>query len=183
MKNRYLAILGLAIAVLGFAACGSDSTSDPTSKAAGSATDHAWLDLQVTDVDGVAFTMRDFVGTPVFVENFATWCPTCRSQLGDTQTAAAELGDNGVVIALSTETSLSPRKVADYASENGFTNVRFAVMTPELLAAMVDQFGNSSVNPPSTPHVIIDAAGVPGEMHTGRISAKDIVADTQSAVG
>jgi hypothetical protein len=70
--------------------------------------------------------------------------------------------------------------VADYAEDNGFTDLRFAVMTPELLAAFVEAFGNSAVNPPSTPHVVIGASGAAGEMRTGSISEDEIVGDLRS---
>jgi thiol-disulfide isomerase/thioredoxin len=141
----------------------------------------AWQTREIVDVDGQPFTLADFVGTPVFVEAFATWCPKCRDQLADTQEAAAALGDDAVVIALSVETDLSAADVASYAADNGFTDVRFAVMTPELLAEMVDALGNSVANPPSTPHVVIGADGTAGELSTGSISADDIVAALSAA--
>jgi thiol-disulfide isomerase/thioredoxin len=151
-----------------------DMTDDMTDLA-------AWQTREIIDVDGQAFTLADFAGTPVFVEAFATWCPKCREQLGDTQEAAAALGDDAVVIALSVETDLSAADVASYAADNGFTDVRFAVMTPELLAEMVDDLGNSVANPPSTPHVVIAADGTAGELSTGSISADDIVAALSAA--
>ncbi|MGB8857639.1 MAG: TlpA disulfide reductase family protein [Ilumatobacteraceae bacterium] len=135
----------------------------------------AWMQLTLTDVDGAAFTLADFMGKPVFVENFATWCPNCKQQLGTTDDAAAELGADAVFIALSVETDLSAGDVAEYAADNGFTHVRFAVMTPEFLAAISDAYGNSSINPPSTPHFIIDRHSVAGELTTGFEEAADIV--------
>jgi len=140
-----------------------------------------WQTIEITDVEGNAFTLGDFVGTPVFVENFATWCSNCRSQLNTTQEAAASLGDEAVFVVLSVETTLSPADVADYAEDNGFSAMRFAVMTPELLAAFVDAFGNSAVNPPSTPHVVIGPSGAAGELSTGSISETDIVDALRSA--
>ena len=135
----------------------------------------AWQQLTLTDTDGASFTLGDFMGRPVFVEHFATWCPNCREQLGKTDAAAAELGDDAVFIALSVETELSADDIADYAADNGFANVRFAVMTPEFLAAISDAFGNSSINPPSTPHYIIDSHGVAGDLATGFEDADAIV--------
>ncbi len=136
----------------------------------------AWQTLELVDVDGETFTLADYTGTPVFIENFATWCPNCRSQLEDTNAAAAALGDDVAFVALSVETDLSSDEVAAYAADNGFDSIRFAVMTPEFLAAMADAFGNSSINPPSTPHFVIDATGHPGELVTGSESAADIEA-------
>ena len=141
----------------------------------------AWQNITLTDVDGATFTLGDFVGTPVFVEHFATWCPKCRDQLRTTNDAAGTLGDEAGVLALSVETDLSPGDVAEYAADNGFDNIRFAVMTPEFLAAISDAYGNSSINPPSTPHFIIDLHGAAGELDTGSKSADDIVKALQTA--
>jgi pentapeptide MXKDX repeat protein len=136
----------------------------------------AWQTIALTDVDGASFTLDDFHGTPVFVETFATWCPNCKKQLEDTNAAAEQLGDQAVFIALSVETDLSSGDVAEYAADNGFDAVRFAVMTPEALAAFVDGLGQSAANPPSTPKVVIDPMGQAGELATGFESVKDIVA-------
>ncbi len=133
------------------------------------------LDIELTDVDGVAFKLSDFAGTPVVVETFATWCPNCRAQLANNQEAAASAGTDAVFIALSTETDIDPAEVVAYATENGFTNIRFGVLSPEGLAAFNDQFGGTAINPPSTPHWIIDANGAIGDMETGEESAADIL--------
>lgn len=136
----------------------------------------AWQTIALTDVDGASFTLHDFSGTPVFVETFATWCPKCKDQLEATNAAAEQLGDQAVFLALSVETDLTSSDVAEYAADNGFDAVRFAVMTPEALAAFVDGLGQSAANPPSTPKVVIDAMGHAGELTTGFESADDIVA-------
>ena len=134
----------------------------------------AWQTMTITDVDGATFTLDDFHGTPVLVETFATWCPNCREQLQDTNALAAAAGDDVQVIALSIETDLSPDEVRAYAETNGFDDVRFAVMTPELLAALVDAHGNTVANAPSTPKFVIDAMGHAGELSTGSASVEDL---------
>ncbi|MFN6118782.1 MAG: TlpA disulfide reductase family protein [Actinomycetes bacterium] len=141
-----------------------------------------WQTITLTDVDGVSFTLADFRGTPVFVETFATWCPKCKDQLEATNAAAEQVGDQAVFIAVSVETGLSNGDVADYAAANGFDAVRFAVLTPEALAAFVDGLGQSEANPPSTPKVVIDAMGAAGELSTGFESAEDIVAKVTGQV-
>jgi len=134
----------------------------------------AWQTMTITDVDGATFTLDDFQGTPVLVETFATWCPNCREQLQDTNALAAAAGDDAQVIALSIETDLSPDAVRAYAEDNGFGDVRFAVMTPELLAAFVDAYGNTIANAPSTPKLVIDAMGHAGELSTGSASVESL---------
>lgn len=147
-----------------------ESATEPTTEPAGA----PWQTIEIVDVDGQAFTLSELAGRPVFVENFATWCPTCRAQLGRTQEAAAAMGDDAVFVVLSVETDLSADDVREYAQDNGFTSMRFAVMSDELLAAFADAFGTSAVNPPSTPHVVIAADGTAGAMETGSISAAEI---------
>lgn len=154
----------------------------PTTSVEGSAMDlAAWQTIEIVDVDGDSFTLAELIGAPVLVETFATWCSNCRAQLADTQAAAATVGDTATVLALSVETDLSPEDVAAYAADNGSTDVRFAVMSPELLAAFAEAFGTTVANAPSTPKIIITADGVAGELQTGPSSADDLVDQLRAA--
>jgi thiol-disulfide isomerase/thioredoxin len=141
----------------------------------------AWQSLEIVDIDGVSFTLGDCAGTPVLVELFATWCVNCREQLPKTQEAAVTLGDQVEVIALSVETDLDPQAVVEYAEANGFPDIRFAVLTPEMLAALVEEFGNTAANPPSVPKFVIDADGTAGELTTGQESVEELVAQLTAA--
>lgn len=134
-----------------------------------------WQQIEMIDADGQAFTFADLIGRPVFVETFATWCGNCRRQLGDTNQAAQQAGDDAVFVALSVETDLDPGDMADYANEQGFDHVRFAVMSPEMLAAVNDAFGNTALNPPSTPHVTVAPDGTVGDLVTGYDSPESIL--------
>lgn len=168
------------LVIVGLAGCGDSSVA--TAKRAPSASAvSSWTKLKITDVEGATFTIAGLKGKPVFVENFATWCSNCRKQLGDTQRAAAAAGNAAVFVALSVETDLDPARVAAYAKEHGFVDIRFAVMTPEFLAATSDAFGTSALNPPSTPKVVVDAAGRPAAMVTGFESPAEIEAKLTAA--
>jgi len=126
-----------------------------------------WQTLPVTDSEGKTFTLGELTGTPVFVEFFATWCPTCRAQLGSTNAAATTAGSTATFVALSTETDLGPADMAKYKADNAFDDIRFGVMSPQLLAAVVDALGHDAANPPATPHVVVSATGEVGELQTG----------------
>lgn len=152
----------------------NETTAPPTT--ADTADFAEWQQIEVTDTTGETFTIADLVGRPVLVENFATWCSKCRSQLESTQAAAEAAGDDAVVLALSVETDLSVDDMAGYAADNDFTAIRFAVMSPELLAAMNDAFGTTALNPPSTPKVVVAADGTAGELTTGPESSDEILA-------
>jgi thiol-disulfide isomerase/thioredoxin len=140
-----------------------------------------WQKLSINDVTGKAFALTDFHDKEVYVENFATWCPNCKKQLGNVQKAAAANPD-AVFIAYSVETDLSAEKVAAYAKANGFTNIRFAVMTPEMLAAMSSALGKDAINPPSTPHFVIGKSGKPGALKTGYEDDAAITASIKTAM-
>ena len=132
--------------------------------------------ITATTPDGATVSPSDFAGTPVFVETFATWCSNCRSQLGVTQEAAAQAGDDAVFLALSVETDLDPAALATYASENGFANIQFGVLSREDLATLEAQFGNAVLVPPSTPKFAIGTDGSVGELTTGFESVDEILA-------
>jgi thiol-disulfide isomerase/thioredoxin len=151
--------------------------SDTTASADGTDTAEfaEWQLIEVTDTGGETFTIADLSGRPVFVENFATWCSNCRSQLGATQDAAEVAGEDAVFLALSVETDLDLDDMREYQEANGFFDIRFAVMSPELLAAMDAAFGTSALNPPSTPKVAVDANGKAGDLVTGPESAEEIL--------
>ncbi|WP_353649971.1 redoxin family protein [Nakamurella sp. A5-74] len=189
-----------AAAVLVLAGCGSSGTaavgSAPGPAAASSnaatgsgavaapadtAEQAAWKKLPITDVSGKTFTIGDLQGKPVFVQFFATWCPSCRAQLTSTNAAAQQAGGNAVVLALSVETELDVADVAKYSSDNNFDAVTFAVMSPEMLAAVVAAFGNNAANPPSTPHVLVSSSGAVGELSTGAEATDAITASLTSA--
>jgi len=58
---------------------------------------------------------------------------------------------DAVFVALSTETELGHAEMAQYKADSGFDAVRFGVMSPEMLAAVVEAFGHDAANPPATP--------------------------------
>lgn len=167
----------------GCPAAGPDATTPVETEPTASTVSEqpAWMTIEIVDVCGEPFTLADFVGRPVFVENFATWCRNCAEQLPKTEAAAAELGSDAVFVALSVETDIDPADVAAYAEDRDLLSMRFAVMSPQLLAEIVDDLGNSAANPPSVPHFVIAADGTPGELVTGSESTEDIVASLRDA--
>lgn len=135
----------------------------------------AWLDLPLTDArTGDTFTLGSFEGIPVYVEPMATWCTNCRHMLGNVTRAMEGVADGeAVFVALSVEGALPPERLASYAGREGFS-MRFAVATPELIAALVGTFGRVITNPPLTPHFTVLPDGTVTALRTG-IEAPDAV--------
>ena len=140
----------------------------------------AWQELSLVNArTGETFTLADFRGQRVFVEPMATWCTNCRQQLQNVQAAQATAPDDAVFIALSVETNLSAEQLAAYADTAGF-DWHFAVMTPEMLQALVGEFGRSIANPPSTPHFVIASDGTWTDLVTGIDEPETLIAQITS---
>ncbi|MCY3936469.1 MAG: hypothetical protein OXF22_05575 [Anaerolineaceae bacterium] len=88
--------------------------------------------------------------------------------------------DEFAVVGLSVETNLGAANLARYADGNGF-NWRFAVMTPDMLAAVVNQYGNQAIVPPRTPHFVISANGTLGPLSLGIKSEGEILAELEAS--
>lgn len=171
-RNARVALVLTSVILLGFSGCGSSTNSEASTAAA---TSKEWFSQSLTDTSGATFNIGQLAGKPVFVENFATWCSNCRRQLGDTQKAAKQAGDSAIFLALSVETDLDSAALTNYAEKNGFDNLRFAVMTPELLSATSSAFGKSSLNPPSTPKIVVTSQGEASAATTGFESSAEIL--------
>ena len=141
-----------------------------------------WKTLPLVDArSGESFTLADLHGRTVFIEPMATWCSSCRRQMTVVREVAAQLDPEAFAfVALSVETNLEPAALAAYADAQGF-DWTFAVMSPELLAALVDAFGRSVANPPATPHLIVRPDGSVSGLATGQHSAAQLVAELTAA--
>jgi len=145
----------------------------------------AWMTTELVDArTGETFTLADFAGKTVFVEPMATWCSNCRAQLGRVAQAQVELdAEQHVFIALSLEVGLPNAELADYANRVGF-DWPFAVMTPDLLTALSDEFGRGIRSAPNTPHFVIRPDQTFTDLSTGSKRTEQIVQEmlTESGV-
>ncbi len=140
----------------------------------------AWQAIALTDVTtGESFTLTDFVGKTVYVEPMATWCSNCRRQLGYVKEARDQLNSEDVIfVGISVETTIDDATLAAYTEDTGY-NWTFAVATPEMVQSLVDQFGQTITNPPSTPHFIINPDGTTTELVTGFETADKLISQLQ----
>lgn len=135
-----------------------------------------WQTLTMTNArTGEEFAVSDFLGCAVYVETMATWCINCLMQMGNVAEALPNLDpDRHVVIAISVETDLPAEDLARYADNSNLDWI-FSVASPEVLKAIVDEFGRDAIVPPSTPHVIVNPDGTAGDLLTGLKGPDEIV--------
>jgi cytochrome oxidase Cu insertion factor (SCO1/SenC/PrrC family) len=137
-------------------------TAEPAAQQAAAPADApAWFALPLTDVrTGETFTFADFSGKTVLVRAMAEWCTNCRNgqRAWRDQVLPQVDGDNVVFVSLDVETNNSAESLAGYAEGNEFP-WRFAVMTPEIQAALAAHFGNAVNIPPAEPQWLIRPDG------------------------
>lgn len=119
-------------------------------------------DLLMIGPEGTPVRLSDFRGQPVWLNFWGSWCPPCRAELPEIQTAYEQLSPRGVVlIALSIDQSRTA--ATEYARANGGTFPVYNVPSRALIAEQYDLR-----NVPT--HLFIDANGVIQAVVAGSLS-------------
>lgn len=135
-------------------------TNPPTP--AGASFDQPWALAPLTDVStGEQFRIADLAaaGKVVFVEPMAIWCSNCRAQQVAAVAAFEELGPATVEwVAIDIETAETAEALVRYREQNGFP-FRYVIADSALSRALVDQFGDVVLSPPSVNVIILGTDG------------------------
>jgi thiol-disulfide isomerase/thioredoxin len=151
-----------------------ESMAAATTTADGGASNTSWRSIEVTPVrGGDPFSVASF-DRPVVLETFAVWCPSCEKQ----QRKLRNLDDSVVVVSLNTDPNEDAAKVRSHAESKGF-EWRFAVAPPEMTKSLIDEFGPTVTNAPSTPIVVACQNGS-AEFLSGRIHSAEAILDAAS---
>jgi len=137
------------------------------------------LEIEVKDVvTGETFKISDFKGKSIFVETMAVWCPLCTKQQIQLQQVHDRLGDSVVDISINTDSNENEDTLKRYAEAQGFKSLKF-VIDPEgrIGKQLVEEFGFNSVNPPSTPVILIDKDFNARMLRFGIKSADELIAE------
>ncbi len=86
------------------------------------------LKLTFKDYNGKTVNLADFVGKPLVINAWASWCPFCRQEIPDFVTAQKEFGDKVVIIAINRQESLTTAK--GYTDTQGTSNGLVFLLDP-----------------------------------------------------
>lgn len=80
-------------------------------------------DFTVYDIDGNAASLSDFVGKPVLVNFWASWCGPCKSEMPDFETAYQEYGDDihFLIVNMTDGSSETVKSASEFIAEAGYT--------------------------------------------------------------
>jgi len=114
-----------------------------------------WMDIELKDIaTGEQFRVSDFKGTPILLESFAVWCPTCLKQQKEIEKLKAKEGDTIIHISLNTDPNEDEDKIREHLERNGF-DWYFAISPPQLTKALIDEVGLAIVSAPLAPVLLI----------------------------
>ncbi|MFC6875129.1 TlpA family protein disulfide reductase [Halobellus marinus] len=132
---------------------GAATTDGMATETATPASDE-WLFTELSAVRGGETFTVDSLTAPVVIQSFAVWCPKCKRLSNQ----LAQLDGTYTLLGLNTDPNEDAAKVRQHAEENDFS-WRFAVAPTEMTESLVDRFGSTVVNAPSTPVIVVCESG------------------------
>jgi thiol-disulfide isomerase/thioredoxin len=129
-------------------------------------------DFTLVDLEGQSVSLSDYLGTPVMVNFWATWCPPCRAEMPLIQDFQDRYADDFVVLAVNGgETA---QEVEAFVSEQGFNMV--FLLDPEFAVAELFQVRGFPTS------IFITAEGVAEKVHIGELN-EPLMVSYLSALG
>lgn len=135
-----------------------------------------WFGTTFTNVStDETFTINDYKGKVVLIENLAMWCSNCKKQQEQVKMLHELIGMNEdlVSIGLDIDTNENAEDLKTYIANNGFDWI-YAVATEDVTREIANLYGAQFLNPPSTPIIIVDRNGLAHPMPFGIKSAEDL---------
>lgn len=133
--------------------------------------DRPWATATLTDVaTGEPFRITDIVGSGkvAFLETMAIWCSNCRAQQIEATVAFDGLDSKRVEwVAIDVESSETAEALARYREQNGFP-FTYAIADAEFARALVAEFGEIVLSPPSVNIIVIGTDGSVTALHGHR---------------
>ncbi len=164
LRRRHLILIVGSIAavaaIIALFAFTSPDTEVAAGGVAGDTVANPAPEVELVDFAGETLRLSDFVGTPVILNFWASWCPPCIAEMPDFEAVNQEVGDRVVFIGVNFQDD--PDQAAILAAETGVT-YRLVRDPQGLIFQEFDGLGM-----PTT--VFIDASGSIREVVTGQMS-------------
>ena len=176
-RRAVLAAAGtLSVGLLaGCSGDGSSTEDDRSGESGDTQAEEGWRTTAMTDVrSGETFTVESFE-KPVVLETFAVWCPKCERQ----QRQLTDIDDSVAVVSVNTDPNEDAEAVRQHAEDNGF-DWRYVVASTTLTDSLIEAFGTTVTNAPSTP-VIVACPGGGVTFTSGEIRSSAELLDTAAA--
>jgi peroxiredoxin len=129
-------------------------------------------DFRVLQLDGTVARLSDFRGQPVWLSFWATWCPPCRSESAEIESAYQEYSQAGVVV-LAIDVGEDAQTVTSYVAKAGLT-YPIGLDRSQQIGALYRVAGLPN-------HFFIDADGVLREWRVGPVD-RDSLGKSISAI-
>jgi len=142
-----------------------DSVLGRTTAAATTGFPETLAGLKATTLTGEMVALDSFVGKPVILDFWATWCPPCNAERAILSSMHDELQGKVHVVALSVDT-VSPEAVQDHITKSGHGEKNDLMDS----AGVAQAFGVTGI--PTL--VFVDATGKVRKVVTGVQSADDL---------
>lgn len=138
--------------------------------------DRPWATASLVNVTTrEPFRIADVVGSGkvVFIETMAIWCSNCRAQQVEATAALDGLDPERVEwVAIDVESSETADALARYREQNGFP-FTYTIADAEFARALVAEFGEIVLSPPSVNIIVIGTDGRITQLH-GHKSAEEL---------
>lgn len=109
---------------------------------------------------GKSVTLQSFRGRPVWVNFWATWCPSCKTELPHMQQALAKHSASSLAI-VGIDEREAPATVRDYVKAGGYTWT--FLVDPD--GAVTNRFAVGGI----PEHIFIDAKGIVRDIYIGEL--------------
>lgn len=138
-------------------------------------------EFSLVDTDGKVVKLSDFMGKPVVLTFWATWCPNCNTEMPILQETYRSKNQQFVMLAIHRDPSVSPDKVAEHVKKRDW------MFSHVLTQAKQNTPGVDSLQSVTSRYLVIgqpetyfiDAKGVVKEVHRGNMGQKTFVANLE----
>ncbi len=166
-RNRRLFWAGVTVAVVGLFVILTLTRPTPEGAAVAdgqASTGEPAPNVEMVDFDGEQVTLTEYLGTPVVLNFWASWCPFCIAEMPDFERVNQDT--TGRVVFLGVNLQDDPGLATELAGETGVTYR----LTRDPQGVVYAAFGG--IGMPTT--VFIDASGAVREVITGQMSESQL---------